>query len=214
MKLFAEKIDVDAKIPVREHPHDAGIDFFSLKNETLNPGERKIISTGIRINVPAGYVLFLKDKSGLAIRNGVHIMAGVIDEEYRGEIKVVVINLSTGRISFAKGEKVCQGVLLPVALLVVEEANKISIETSRGEGSFGSTGDGISDVEDEKEAILVEDEKEAILVKDKKDMTIVEDEYKSQSILKQLSNIKEYIKKVEEENNMLKRKISTKNNNV
>ena len=142
MKLLAEKMDADAKIPVREHPTDAGIDFFSLKNELLNPGERKLISTGIRVAIPSGHVLFLKDKSGLAVRNGIHIMAGVIDEEYRGEIKVMAVNLSTGRVSFGKGEKICQGVLLPVATPIVEETMDISTETSRGEDGFGSTGVG------------------------------------------------------------------------
>ena len=140
MKLYAERLDADALIPVREHPTDAGIDFFSLKNEMLNPGERKLLSTGVRLQIPEGHVLFLKDKSGLAAKNGIHIMAGVIDEDYRGEIKVLVINHSIGRYDFKKGSKICQGVLLPVSVPEVEETRDIPTETSRGEKGFGSTG--------------------------------------------------------------------------
>jgi len=142
MKLLAQKTDPDAKIPVREHPTDAGIDFFSLHPEMLIPGARKLISTGIKLSIPPGHVLFLKDKSGLATQSGIHIMAGVIDEDYRGEIKVLVINHGSGRFIFEKGMKLCQGVLLPVSTPNIEEVVELSTDTSRGENGFGSTGDG------------------------------------------------------------------------
>lgn len=139
MKILAQKIDTDAKIPVREHSTDAGADFFSCTNELIFPGERKLLSTGIRLLIPKGHVLILKDKSGLAVI-GIHIMAGVIDEEYRGEIKVLAINLSKERLSITKGQKICQGLLLPVSTPEIEETFDISLETSRGEEGFGSTG--------------------------------------------------------------------------
>lgn len=145
MNLLAQRTDPDAKIPVREHPTDAGIDFFALKGEMINPGDRKLVSTGIRLQIPPGHVLFLKDKSGISTTHGVHIMAGVIDEDYRGEIKVLMINHGSGRYVVEKGKKICQGVLLPVSTPVVEETLEISTETSRGEGGFGSTGDDVKE---------------------------------------------------------------------
>lgn len=140
MNILAEKIDDSARIPTRAHLTDAGCDFFSLTEEALDPNERKLLSTGIRLKIPKSTVLFLKDKSGLAVKNGIHIMAGVIDEEYRGEIKVLAINLSSEQILIEKGQKICQGVLLPVSVVEIEEVTDISIDTSRGEGGFGSTG--------------------------------------------------------------------------
>lgn len=143
MKLLAQRMDPDAKIPVREHPTDAGIDFFILKSEMIIPGDRKLLSTGIKLAIPPGHVLFLKDKSGLATKSGIHIMAGVIDEEYRGEIKVLAINHGSGRFIFEKGQKICQGVLLPVSTPELEEVVDLPTDTSRGENGFGSTGDGV-----------------------------------------------------------------------
>ena len=79
LQLRFQKLSPKAKIPIRAHSTDAGIDFFSTTSETIPPGSRRVISTGLRTAVPEGWALILKDKSGLAVNNGLHVMAGVID---------------------------------------------------------------------------------------------------------------------------------------
>lgn len=132
-------IDKRAKLPKREHSTDAGIDIFCLDDFTINPGKRMLIGTGICVAIPKNHMLLLHDKSGLAVKKGIHILAGIIDEEYRGEIKVLMINLGEEDAHFAARQKICQGILLPVNYSEVKEVDKLD-ETLRGEGGFGSTG--------------------------------------------------------------------------
>lgn len=139
LKLRVQKISPKAKVPVRAHETDAGIDIYSIGPETIPPGSRRVLPTGIKVAVPEGWALILKDKSGLAVNNGVHIMAGVIDSEYRGELGVVVVNLSKERLDIIEGQKIAQGLLVPVGLFDIQEVPSLE-NTTRGEGGFGSTG--------------------------------------------------------------------------
>ncbi|MFH1781475.1 MAG: dUTP diphosphatase [Patescibacteria group bacterium] len=139
MKLLVQKIDKDAKLPAFALPGDAGMDIFVNEEYTLKPGERYLFSTGIKIAVPEGHVGLVWDKSGLAVKQGLKTMAGVVDEGYRGELKILVINLDEEAIKVEKHSKVAQMLIQKKETVEVEEVEELN-ETDRGEGGFGSTG--------------------------------------------------------------------------
>ena len=139
MTIKIKKLHPHALIPTYAHPHDAGMDFFSCETITLLPGERKLIPTGIAMAIPSGYVGLLWDKSGLAGNYGLKTMGGVIDSGYRGEIKIVVHNLSDKPYTFETGTKIAQMLLQQVEQKQLVEVEELD-DTSRGEGGFGSTG--------------------------------------------------------------------------
>ncbi len=137
--IGVKKLSSAATIPHYAHPHDAGMDLFACESITLLPGERKQIPTGIAMAIPSGYVGLIWDKSGMAAHNGLKTMGGVIDAGYRGEIKVVVHNLSDQPYTFLQGTKVAQMLIQPVHQFPFQEVEKLD-DTARGEGGFGSTG--------------------------------------------------------------------------
>ena len=139
MTIHIKKLHPDAILPTYAHPHDAGMDFFASETITIQPHERTLIPTGIALAIPAGYVGLIWDKSGIASKYGIKTMAGVIDASYRGEVKILVHNLSQTAYTFEKSTKVAQMLIQRVEqkkLIEVEELD----DTSRGEGGFGSTG--------------------------------------------------------------------------
>ena len=136
--LKVERINGENKLPLYGHPGDAGLDLFSAGDIDLEPGKAVPVPTGIKVAVPEGFVGLVWDKSGISLK-GVHRLAGVIDSGYRGEIKVVMINLGTEVFSFSKGMKVAQLLIQPVISVLVEETDNLD-DTSRGENGFGSTG--------------------------------------------------------------------------
>ncbi len=139
MKLLVKKLFPDALVPLRAHEGDAGVDLFSYENRVLAPGERALISTGISVAVPDGFVFLIKDRSGLAAKHGLTTLAGVVDSGYRGEVKVVLLNTGSKPYSISKGDRIAQALVLPVPDFVVEEVDDLD-SSSRGEGGFGSTG--------------------------------------------------------------------------
>jgi dUTP pyrophosphatase len=135
-----------ATLPTYATAGAAGMDLACLENLDLQPMERKLVPTGIRIAVPQGYEAQVRPRSGLALRHGITVVnsPGTIDSDYRGEIKLILINLGSEPVQFRKGERIGQLVLCPVAraeLLVVESLDG----TERGDGGFGSTGTGSND---------------------------------------------------------------------
>ncbi len=138
MELKAKKIQPDAKLPRYGHKGDAGLDLFSSIGRVLEKGQVEAIPTGIRVAIPDGYVGLVWDKSGVSLK-GVHRLAGVIDSGYRGEVKVVMVNLSDAPFVIDKGMKIAQMLVQPVTTVHVVEAEDLD-DTSRGEGGFGSTG--------------------------------------------------------------------------
>ncbi len=108
----------------------------------LHPGERALVPTGIAVSIPEGYAGFVQPRSGLASRHGISIVntPGLIDSHYRGEIKVILVNLD-GKASFEvrRGDKICQLVFQRVERAEFEEVDELDA-TTRGEGGFGSTG--------------------------------------------------------------------------
>lgn len=141
MKLLVEKINQKAIIPFQAHEGDAGMDLFSVEEVVLKPMERKLIHTGIKIQLPKNTEAQIRPRSGLALKNGITVLntPGTIDEGYRGEIGIILINLGTEEFKVEEGMKIAQMVIKPTLTLDVEEVVKLT-ETTRGEGGFGSTG--------------------------------------------------------------------------
>lgn len=141
MKLLVQKIEEDAIVPYKAHKEDAGMDLFSIEDKTLKPMERKLIRTGIKIELPKNTEAQIRPRSGLALKNGITVLntPGTIDEGYRGEIGIILINLSKEEFRVEKGMKIAQMVIKPIININVEVISELS-ESSRGEDGFGSTG--------------------------------------------------------------------------
>lgn len=138
MKLTVKKIHEDAKLPRYGHRGDAGLDLFSAIDCVLKGGEVRAISTGIQVAVPEGHVGLIWDKSGISLQN-IHRLAGVVDSGYRGELKVVMTNLSAEAFRIEKGMKIAQMLIQPVIKVKVVESAELD-DTARGANGFGSTG--------------------------------------------------------------------------
>jgi dUTP pyrophosphatase len=138
MEIRVKRIHPEARLPVYGHPGDAGLDLFSVVDRELAPGDVFAVPTGIQVAVPAGHVGLVWDKSGISLQ-GVHRLAGVVDAGYRGEVRVVMINLGAAPYAVKKGMKIAQMLVQPVASVTVVETGSLD-DSSRGEGGFGSTG--------------------------------------------------------------------------
>lgn len=139
MELLVKKLHPNAKMLERSHHDDAGLDIAALESFTLAPGERVAAATGIAVAIPTGYVGLIWDKSSVPFKYGVKSMGGVIDAQYRGEVKVMLINLSSEPITFTAGQKLAQLIIQKIELPTLREAEELP-ESVRGEGGFGSSG--------------------------------------------------------------------------
>lgn len=138
MKIKIKKLNSEAKLPRYAHKEDAGMDLFSIQDLILKPKHRAVVKTGISIELPKGYVSLVWDKSGIASK-GIKTMGGVIDSGYRGEYKIVLVNLSSENFEIKKGQKIAQVLIQKVENPKIEIVENLS-ESSRAEGGFGSTG--------------------------------------------------------------------------
>ena len=152
----------DAKLPVRKYSTDAGMDIHSYEEVLLkayrpqegwitrlwrllcsepydNEGHRAMIKTGIAFEIPAGTGMFIWDRSGLSAKHGIHRVAGVLDHQYKGELKIALINLSNKDYLIRKGDRIAQAIITPIMLPVLKEVESLT-ETARGADGFGSTG--------------------------------------------------------------------------
>ena len=139
MELFVQKLDPSAKLPRYAYKGDAGMDLFSFVDHELKPGEYFVASTGIKIAIPKGYAGLVWDKSGIATKNHITTIAGVIDSNYRGELKIALTNLGKESYHIKKGEKIAQLLIQPVVSTQITEVEEFDI-TERGEDGFGSSG--------------------------------------------------------------------------
>lgn len=138
MKLFVKKLKEEAKVPTRAHHDDAGIDLYANGNHTVLPHHKLSIPTGIALEIEQGYVGLIWDKSSIGGKS-IKTLGGVIDAGYRGEIHILVHNLSDEPYTFLHGHKVAQLLIQKVEFPDIEQVDELS-ETKRGEGGFGSTG--------------------------------------------------------------------------
>jgi len=139
MILKVKKLHQEAIVPKFALHGDAGMDIFSIENVSIHPMGRISCSTGIALKIPNGHAGLIWDKSGISHGSGVKTLGGVIDENYTGEIKVGLINLSNEVYTISKGQKIAQILIQKVEQPDVEETGELE-ETNRGENGFGSTG--------------------------------------------------------------------------
>ena len=143
VKVLIKKLSKDIDIPNYETLGASGIDLTANINGEIiiNSGEKHLISTGISVAIPYGYEMQVRPRSGLAAKNGITVLntPGTIDADYRGEIKVILINLSNKNFKVSKGQRIAQMVLCPVIKAEFEEVD-VRPPTERGKGGFGSTG--------------------------------------------------------------------------
>jgi dUTP pyrophosphatase len=141
MKIQMQREDKEVTLPNYAHPGDAGLDLYSAESLVLKPGERKVVSTGVRMAMPHGYEAQIRPKSGLAAKYGISVVntPGTIDAGYRGIVGVILINHGQEDFAVEKNMKIAQMVVNKVENAEIEEVENLD-ETSRGEGGFGSTG--------------------------------------------------------------------------
>lgn len=142
MKLEVTRLDVGLPLPVYARAGDAALDLMSSEDVHLKPGERAAIGTGLAVAIPEGHAGFVHARSGRALREGLALVnaPGLIDAGYRGEIKVVVVNLDpSDPVHIARGEKIAQLVVQAVERLELVEVDELP-GSERGSGGFGSTG--------------------------------------------------------------------------
>lgn len=134
-------LDQEAKMPYRANEGDAGLDLFSIEEKTIEPGKAALIRTGIQIELPKGTEAQIRPRSGLALKHAVTVLnsPGTIDEGYRGEINVILINHGKEVFKVEKQMRIAQMVIAPVAPVTLERTEALS-NTERGSGGFGSSG--------------------------------------------------------------------------
>ena len=139
--LKIKRIDDKAIIPNYAHEGDAGLDLYSVKELILNPGERGLVHTGIQIELPKNTEAQIRPRSGLALNSGITTLnsPGTIDEGYRGEIGVILINHSNEIFKVEQGMKIAQMVIKPVFKVNIIETTELS-DSERNEKGFGSSG--------------------------------------------------------------------------
>lgn len=148
VKVGIVKLNPDAIIPQYAHPTDAGADICAVEETKLEPGETKIVKTGIAVAIPAGYEIQVRPRSGLSLKSGLRIAnaPGTIDTEYRGEIGVIMTNTKDIPYVIDKGMKIAQLVIAPTPMIKWEEVATVEElgTTSRGADGFGSTDKAVS----------------------------------------------------------------------
>jgi len=128
-----------AKAPAYAHEGDAGMDVYACEDYTLQPGERHTFKLGFSAEFDPGYVCLVWDRSGLAVKQGLTNLGGVIDAGYRGEYGIIALNTSAEPVSIKKGDRIAQLLIQPVERAQVEVVKELS-DTSRQTGGWGSTG--------------------------------------------------------------------------
>ncbi|MDF9795141.1 dUTP pyrophosphatase [Catalinimonas alkaloidigena] len=133
----------DQPLPAYQTAHAAGMDLHADIKEkvTLKPLERALVGTGLYIELPVGFEAQIRPRSGMAYKHGITVLnsPGTIDADYRGEIKVLLVNISNDTFTIDHGDRIAQMVVAPHAQVEWEETNKLS-DTDRGVGGYGSTG--------------------------------------------------------------------------
>jgi len=146
MKLRWKKTDPRAFAPVRGSEDAAGLDLYTFEERTLRPGQKAVFQTGIAVAIPPGHVGLVCPRSGLASTYGLTVLnaPGVVDADYRGEVKVLLVNHGDKFVLVKAGWRIAQLVIVPVAPCEVVEVDSLD-DTPRGLGGFGSTGLGVSE---------------------------------------------------------------------
>ena len=142
VRLPVKRLDPTIELPSYAYEGDAGLDLRSSEDVTLKPFERRLVSTGLAIAIPEGYAGFVQPRSGMALKHGLSMAntPGLIDSHYRGELKVIAINLDPSEpIVIKRGDRIAQLVIQQVPVISLVEVEELD-ETDRGAGGFGSSG--------------------------------------------------------------------------
>ena len=142
-KILIKRLSKEVSLPKYETSGSSGMDLAANVDSSIiiNPGKSAIIPTGLALSIPKGFEVQIRPRSGLAAKQKISVLntPGTIDSDYRGEIKVILINLSQESFKVEKGLRIAQMVVCPVVQAQLKEVNDLN-ETGRGEGGFGSTG--------------------------------------------------------------------------
>lgn len=139
--LYVKRLDSSARLPIRTHPGDTGLDLFACEEVNITPGEWGLVSTGVALELPEKVGAEIRPRSGLAVEHGVTVLnaPGTIDNGYRGEVKVLLINHGKNTFTVRNGMRIAQLVLQSYVEANPEWRENLTI-SYRGEGGFGSTG--------------------------------------------------------------------------
>ncbi len=137
--IKVQKLNPAAQLPAQGSEFSAGADLHCIEDFILEPGDRCLVSTGLAIEIPAGHYGRVAPRSGLAVKHGIDTLAGVIDADYRGELRVLLINLGQAPVAFQAGDRIAQLIIELAAHCEYKWTEDLS-DTARGEGGFGSTG--------------------------------------------------------------------------
>ena len=137
--LKIKKLTTEAALPTRGSSSAAGLDLHSIEPVRLLPRQRALVRTGLAVAVPEGYYGRIAPRSGLATKNGIDVLAGVIDADYRGEIKCLLYNTGDETVELPAQTKICQLIIEKIVTPAAAWVDELP-ETARGESGFGSTG--------------------------------------------------------------------------
>lgn len=141
MKLSIKRLSDHALLPAYQTSGSAGFDLHVIDNYVLKPGETQLLSTGLAFDIPSGYEIQIRPRSGLSAKTGLRVAnaPGTIDSDFRGEVKIIMYNTGNLMEIIDRGDRVAQAVLAPVTQAEIVEVDELST-TDRADGGFGSTG--------------------------------------------------------------------------
>ena len=137
--LNFKRLDPRATLPTRGSAASAGLDIYSIEDITIDPKQRVLARTGLAVAVPLGFYGRVAPRSGLAVKNGLDVLAGVIDSDYRGEVCCALLNTGDETVTLPKGSRLCQLIVEQIITPTPAWVEELE-ETARGAGGFGSTG--------------------------------------------------------------------------
>jgi dUTP pyrophosphatase len=138
-RLSFKRLDPGATLPTRGSSYAAGLDIYSIEEVVIEPRQRSLVRTGLAVAIPPGYYGRVAPRSGLATKKGLDVLAGVIDADYRGEVRCLLYNAGDEVINLPAHSKICQLIIEKIITPSAVWADEIS-DTDRGTGGFGSTG--------------------------------------------------------------------------
>jgi dUTP pyrophosphatase len=140
IKIKLKKLDKTALLPVKQSKGAAGFDLYANEATVLEPGENKLVKTGFSLELPSGFEAQIRSRSGLALKNKVFVLnsPGTIDEDYRGEVGIILMNLGKEAFPVKKGDRIAQMIISEIPSVLLEEVSELT-STPRGKGGFGST---------------------------------------------------------------------------
>jgi dUTP pyrophosphatase len=139
VQVKVKKLHEDAVIPVKAHPTDAGFDLYAVEEIQLNAWQTELVPTGLAFELPLGYEMQVRPRSGISLKTPLKVILGTVDAGYRGEVGIIVNNVSPYLHTIKKGEKIAQAVIQKLPEIELVEVDELD-NGDRGENGFGSTG--------------------------------------------------------------------------